>query len=102
MKKSSEITIEECKSAQREVPEYVFKEMEILDSFLPQQMNESEIEVEVIAIINEIGATSVKILAIKGVFDKFIGAITGFVEAASPSALSIIPSIRHIAVSISS
>jgi uncharacterized protein YqeY len=59
-KNNQEVIKEEYEKLQKEVPADTLKEIEILSSYLPQQMSKEEIEVEVSTIISEVGATSMK------------------------------------------
>lgn len=59
-KNSQEIIKAEYEKIQKEVPADVLMEIEILNSYLPQQMTKEEIEAQVVETIKEIGSTSMK------------------------------------------
>lgn len=60
LKKSQEINKEGYEKLQKELPENLIKEIEILNSYLPQQMEEEEIKRIVSELISEVGAESMK------------------------------------------
>jgi hypothetical protein len=60
IKKNQEIIKEECEMCKREIPENVCKEIEILDTYLPQQMSEDQMKMLISDIIEELGASSMK------------------------------------------
>lgn len=59
-KKNQELIKEEYEKLGQPVPEAVTKEIKILESYLPSQMNEEEIGNIVTDLISETGATSMK------------------------------------------
>ena len=59
-KKNHELTKEGYEKEKREVPDVLFREMEIIDSYLPKQLSEEQIKVLLVDIVEEFGECSIK------------------------------------------
>jgi hypothetical protein len=60
MKKNAETIKEECNKIGKAIDPSVFKEIEILDTYLPKQLSEDQIKMLVADIMEELGTSSIK------------------------------------------